>query len=70
MNNSELIKLKNSLPFGSISELSIRTRKSKSLVCQVLKGQKNSDLIIDEAIKLAKEEKVKRELRSAEISNL
>ncbi|MFZ4546479.1 MAG: hypothetical protein ACOYN4_03550 [Bacteroidales bacterium] len=70
MNNIELIKLRNSLPFGALSELSIRTKKSKSMVTQVLKGKKNSNLIIDEAIKLAKEEKIKRETRSVEISNL
>lgn len=66
----ELIKLRKSLPFGSLTELSNRTKKSRSLISQVLNGQKNNNLIIDEAIKLAKEEKSKREIRSSEISNL
>jgi len=46
MNNIELIKLRNSLPFGALSELSIRTKKSRSMVTQVLKGKKTATSLL------------------------
>ena len=66
----DLQKLKSSLSRGALSILSKRTKKSKALITLVFKGLRRNDLIIDEAIILAKEEKAVKIKRQQEIFNL
>jgi hypothetical protein len=70
MELQELEKLKKSLSRGALTTLSKRTQKSKAFITLVLKGLRNNDFIIDEAIALAKEEKAIQMKRKNEISNL
>lgn len=66
----ELQKLKLSLPKNHLDELSLRTGFSKTYIWQVLNGERNNVEIIDQAIVLAKEEKLKEEKRKEEVANL
>lgn len=70
MTLTELQKLKSALPTNYTDKLSIRTKKSRALVCQVINGKRNNLKIIDAAIQLAKEEKAIREERILEINSL
>jgi hypothetical protein len=70
MTQIDLEKLKNSLPKNYIDTLSERTGFSRSYVCSVINGDRNSLTIIDAAIELAKEEKASNDLRIKAIANL
>ena len=70
MEPKELEKLRKSLSRGALTILSKRTQKSKALVTLVLKGMRNNDQIIDQAIILAKEEKAVKLKRTQDIFNL
>jgi hypothetical protein len=70
MTQIDLEKLKSSLPKNYIDTLSERTGFSRSYVCSVINGDRNSLTIIDAAIELAKEEKASNDLRIKAIANL
>jgi len=70
MTTDELDKLRMALPTKYIDTLCERTQFSRSMVSQVMNGERRNFEIIDAAIELAKEEKAKSEQRKLEINIL
>ena len=70
MDQDSLKKLRRALPLNASKMIAERTNKSKSLVDKVLCGYRRNQMIIDEAINLAEEQKKVQNIRSKKIHDL
>lgn len=57
ISTKSLLKLKNKLPYGSITKISIKLGISKSVVSRVLNGEVNNQQVITEALEIIKAHK-------------
>ncbi len=70
MDIDSLKKLRKALPINASKMIAARTKKSKSLVDKVLCGYRRNQMIIDEAINLAEEQRTYQKIRSNKIKEL
>jgi hypothetical protein len=70
INIEELKKLRESLPKDFASQIESKTGLSPSTIYKVIAGERNNTKIIDAAIDLAKEQKIKLELQKQAIGKL
>ena len=70
MDLNSLQKLKKSLPTNSIKSLAQKCSVSEDLIRKVLSGKRNNENVIDEAILLAADYKLKKDKRLEAISSL
>ena len=70
MDIDSLKKLRKALPLNASKMIATRTNKSKSLVDKVLCGYRKNQMIIDEAIHLAEEQRTYQQIRSDKIQEL